>query len=149
MYLAGQKLNAEDLNLAPAMSEQEADVTTTSTVYVFGSPANSQPFTAPPSRRILVQVYAHQANSTVDNDSLTSFEVREGTSQTGTPVFIGSDNSAYRTSGIANEIQAGTGKFTLVTLPTAGATYTAWIRLKVTGGTGTWYRTAITVQPTF
>lgn len=145
--LAGQILHAEDIDLVPVEGENTVDVTTTSTSYVFGATALSRTFTAPPSGRVKVQVYGSQSNSATANSSFLSFQIREGTAQSGTLVSDPADLVAFQTTGTTG-VQSGAGRLTLVTGLVAGTTYTAWGRIRVTAGTGTWFTTAILVEPT-
>lgn len=145
--LAGQILHAEDIDLVPLEGENTVDVTTASTTYVFGATALSRTFTAPPSGRIKVQVYGEQSNNTASASSFLSFQIREGTAQSGALVSDPLDLPAFRTSGVTTTL-AGAGRMTLVTGLVAGTTYTAWGRIRVTAGTGTWLTTSIFVEPT-
>lgn len=146
-YLAGQKVYAEDLNLVPVEGEQTINTSTTSTSYVFGSAALSASFTAPPSGNVKIQGYGAQSNSSATAHSYLSWQVREGTSQTGTLAYDPLDRVAYRTSG-TTIIQAGSGRNHLVTGLVPGMTYTVWRRIRVSAGTGNWFTTAIIVEPT-
>ncbi|WP_026931231.1 hypothetical protein [Glycomyces tenuis] len=146
-HLAGQKLYAEDLNLVPMEAVRTVDIDTASTTYQFGSTTCGQTFTAPPSGRVKVQVYAHQQNTSGAGITLCSFQVRQGTTTGGTLVYDDLDLTAYRTVGTTG-IQGGAGRMTLVSGLTSGSTYTAWAVVRVTSGTGTWHTTTIFVEPT-
>lgn len=145
-FLAGQKVYAEDLNLAPLEAVRTVDVSTTSTTYVFGSTTCSQTFTAPPSGQVKIQVYSDQDNTSTGQTTWLTFQVREGTSQSGTLVSSPLDLAAHRTHGL--ERFAAAGRPMLVSGLTAGDTYTAWTVIRVSASTGNYYTTAILVEPT-
>lgn len=144
--LAGQRLHAEDLGIAPVDVEQINDNTTTSTAFVFGDNAVSLTFTGPPSGRVKCQIYAAQANTTASASCYTSWQIREGTTQSGAVVYDNGDLVGFRTSGVTT-IQAGTGRMGIATGLIPGSTYTVWARFRVSAGTGTWYTTALFLEP--
>lgn len=144
--LAGQRLNAEDIDLVPIDVEEVDNNVITSTSYVLGTNPVSAFFIAPPSGRVKIQGWYTVQNSSATESCYGSWQVREGSLSTGTVVYDNGDGVAHRTSG-TTLILAGAGRASIAFGLTPGTGYTAWLTFRVSGGTGTWHTMGLLVEP--
>lgn len=115
------------------------------TSYVFPGSPNSVAFVAPPSGMVTVNVFASMSNTVSGQATLIAFEIRQGLTESGAVFAAAADDNAIVLRQTVNEA-VGSGP-RLVTGLTPGTQYTAWTKVRVGGGTGTWYYRRILVDP--
>lgn len=125
--------------------------TTTSTSFVNSlttSGIRGVAFTAPPSGTVLVIGTCGGFNSTVSQYTLTSFEIRAGSTPGSGTVFQASDeNTASQFISTAANASGQHSVVGLVTGLTPAGAYNACLTYRVTANTGTWNRRMIAVIP--
>jgi hypothetical protein len=132
----------------PVETIQSLGSTTSSTTFIFGANACGRTFVASASGQVMISISHYAENNTAGSAVLSSFEIREGTSQGG--VLIGaaaSDTDAVISRPGAGVTETGATIPMLRTGLTPGNTYTAWHKHRVAGGTGTFNVRRIIVQP--
>lgn len=147
MPTAGQRIRALDFE-GFGEAYDTTDINTTSTSYTFGTAGQElgAEFIAPTSGVVIVQVSAVANNSSAGANIFLTPEVREGTATSGSAVTTEHDDNSARFVGGTNP-SGGAGRAVPVTGLTAGSTYTAWCKHRVSSGTGTWNSRSVTVWP--
>lgn len=152
---AGQKIRASYFNVAPASSADTSvtDGTTGSAYPTFTNTLTTTgmlgvAFVAPPSGRVIVSFMTGEARTNTTAKALLSFEIKTGSTVGSGTLVYASDNATAQSaeSDTANKNRALSGE-TLVSGLTGGTTYNATLTYSVTGGTGTYNRRSIIVDP--
>jgi len=152
-YAAGQKIRASYFNI-PAVWNGDittADGTTSSTSYVNTLTTTGivgVSFTAPYSGQVSVIWSCTGRNSTSLAFTITSVEVRAGTTVgSGAVVFASDDNTASAPQSASSGHQCQHNGNRLISGLTYGNAYNTCITYRVTAGTGTFNRRSIEVSP--
>jgi hypothetical protein len=153
-FYVGQKLRASYLNLSPVEDHDTAvtDGTTTSTSFTNSlttTTVRGKAFTAPYSGIVKVSVSCSGRNSGAGGFVLVDFEVNAGsTIGSGTNFRLSDENNcAIFQSDSAGQNGPLVVSPTKVSGLTPGTVYHAVITYRVTGGTGTFNRRKITIEP--